>query len=106
MKTVVELTHEQNVNKFDTYVPSEIWHTQKPQCPVHPTLQGEQNVQDKVPPIDSIIELIALSPPNKSPKITPKSLTQMMGCASKGKNPLESMLIIPIPDQHEIQLGG
>jgi hypothetical protein len=44
MKTVVELTHEQNVNKFDTYVPSEIWHTQKPQCPVHPTLQGEQNV--------------------------------------------------------------
>jgi len=32
----------------------------------------------------------------------------MMGCASKGKNPPKSFPIIPIPDQHEIQLerGG
>jgi rhodanese-related sulfurtransferase len=37
---------------------------------------------------------------------TPKSLIQMMGCASKGKNPLESLPIIPILDQHEIQLRG
>jgi hypothetical protein len=29
-----------------------------------------------------------------------------MGCASKGTNPLESLPIIPIPNQHEIQLGG
>jgi hypothetical protein len=29
----------------------------------------------------------------------------MMGCASKGKNPFESLPIIPILDQHEIQLG-
>jgi hypothetical protein len=30
----------------------------------------------------------------------------MMGCASKDKNPLESLLIIPMFDQHEIQIGG
>jgi hypothetical protein len=30
----------------------------------------------------------------------------MMGCASKGKNPLESLPIISVIDQHEIQLGG
>ncbi len=29
-----------------------------------------------------------------------------MGCASKGKNPHESLFIILILDQHEIQLGG
>jgi hypothetical protein len=29
-----------------------------------------------------------------------------MGCASKGKNPPKSLLIIPIPNQHEIQLEG
>jgi hypothetical protein len=30
----------------------------------------------------------------------------MMGCVSKRKNPPESLPIIPILDQHEIQLGG
>jgi len=30
----------------------------------------------------------------------------MMGCASKGKNLLESLPIIPLIDEHEIQLGG
>jgi hypothetical protein len=30
----------------------------------------------------------------------------MMGCASKGKNPFKSLHVIPILDQHEIQLGG
>ncbi len=29
MGTIVEPVHEQNVNKLDTYVPSEKWHTQK-----------------------------------------------------------------------------
>jgi hypothetical protein len=61
-------------------------------------LQGEQNVQDKVSIINSIIELIALSSPSKMPKTTPKSLTQMMGCASKGKNPPKFLLVIPIPN--------
>jgi hypothetical protein len=44
----------------------EYWHTQKQRL-VHPTLQGEQNVHDKVPPTDSVVEPIALSPPNKRP---------------------------------------
>jgi hypothetical protein len=61
-------------------------------------LQGEQNVQDKVPPTNFTVEPIAFSPPNKRPKITTKSLTQMMGCVSKGKNLLESLPIIPIFD--------
>jgi len=30
----------------------------------------------------------------------------MMGCASKGKSPFESLPIILILDQHEIQLRG
>jgi hypothetical protein len=30
----------------------------------------------------------------------------MMGCALKGKNPHQSLPIIPIPDQHEIQPWG
>jgi hypothetical protein len=83
----------------------ENWHTQNGQRLVHLTLQGEQNVQDKVPPTNSIVDLITFSPPSKRPRTTPKSLTQMIGCVSKGKNPFESLLIIPIIDQHEIQLG-
>jgi hypothetical protein len=85
MGIVVETTHEQNVSKLDTYAFGKNWHTQKCQHLVHPTLQGEQNVQDKVPPPNFTIELIALSFPNKMPRITQKSLTQLMGCASKGK---------------------
>jgi hypothetical protein len=106
MATIVKPTYEQNVSKLDTYALSENWHTQKCQCLVHPTLQGEQNVQDKVPPTNFTIEFIALSPPNKRPRTTLKSLIQLMGCASNGRNPLESLLIILIPNQHEIQLGG
>jgi hypothetical protein len=106
MGIVVEPTHEHNVNKLHTYVHGENWHTQKHQHLVRLTLQGEQNVQDKVPPTNSIVDLIALSPPSKRPRTTPKSLIQLMGCALKGKNPLESLPIIPILNQHEIQLGG
>jgi hypothetical protein len=29
MGTIADPTHEQNVGKFDTYAPSENWHTQK-----------------------------------------------------------------------------
>jgi hypothetical protein len=86
MGIVVKPTHEHNVNKLDTYAFGENWHPQKHHHFVHPTLQGEQHVQDKVPLTNSIIELIALSPPNKRPKTTPKSLTQLMGCVSKGKS--------------------
>ncbi len=106
MGIVAERMHEQNVSKIDTYAPSENWHTKKCQCFVHPTLQGEQNVQDKVPPTNSTIELITLSPPSKKPGSTPKSMNQLMGCASKGEYSLESLPIIPIPNQSEIQLGG
>ncbi len=106
MGTIREPMHENNVNKLDTYALGENWHTQNGQHLVHPALQGEQNVQDKVPPIDFIVELISLSPTSKRSRTTPKSLIQMMGCASKGKNLLESLPIIPILDQHEIQLGG
>ncbi len=87
-------------------MPGEIWHTQNGQCLLHPSLQSEQNVQDKVPPTNSIVDFIAFSPPSKRPRTIPKSLTQMMGCASKGENPPKSLPIIPIIDQHEIQLGG
>jgi hypothetical protein len=74
MGTVAKPTHEQNVNILNTYAPCENWHTQKP-CLVHLALQGEQNVQNKVPPMDSTIKLITLSPSSKRPKTTPKSLT-------------------------------
>jgi hypothetical protein len=73
-------------------------------CSPNPT--SEQNVQNKVPPTNCTIEFIALSPPNKRPKTIPKSLTQLMGCVSNNKNPCKSLPIIPIPNQHEIQLGG
>jgi len=68
---IVKPTHEQNVSKLDTCAPGENWHTQKWQCFVHPTLQGEQNVQDKIPPTNFIIELITFFLPNKKPKTTP-----------------------------------
>jgi hypothetical protein len=85
MGTIADPTHEQNVGKFDTYAPSENWHTQKWERLVHPALQDEQNVQDKVSPINFIIKLIAFSSPSKRPKTIPKSLTQMIGCASNFK---------------------
>ncbi len=106
MGTMGELMHEYNVNKLDTYAHGENWHTQNGQRLVHPTLQGEQNVQDKVPPTNFIVNLLALSPPNKKPRTIPKSLIQMMGCASNGKNPLGSLPMHPISDQHIIQLSG
>ncbi len=55
MGIVAKPTHEQNVNKLNTYAPHESWDTQKRHL-IHPALQGEQNVQDKVPPIDSTIK--------------------------------------------------
>ncbi len=80
MGIIVEPMHEQNVNELNTYAPSENWYTQNRQCFVCLALQGEQNVQEKVVPTNYIVEFIALSPPSKRPKTTPKSLTQMMGC--------------------------
>jgi hypothetical protein len=38
VRTIKELTHEHNVNKLDTYAPTKIWHTQKQQHLIHPTL--------------------------------------------------------------------
>ncbi len=35
MGTIVEPTHEQNVNKLDTYALGENWHTQNRQCLIH-----------------------------------------------------------------------
>jgi hypothetical protein len=49
MGTIVKPMHEYNANKLDTYALGENWHTQNGQCLVHLALQGEQNVQDKVP---------------------------------------------------------
>ncbi len=51
----------------------ENWHTQKQRL-VHPTLQGEQNVHDKVPRTCSTVEPIALSPLSKRPRTITKSL--------------------------------
>jgi hypothetical protein len=96
MGTIVEPMHEYNISKFDTYVPSENWHTPKQRL-VHLTLQGEQNVHEKVPPTYFTIEPIALSPPNKRPMTITKSLIQMMVCVSKGKNLHESLPLIQIP---------
>ncbi len=67
--TIREPMHEQNVNKLDTYVPGENWYTQNGHHFVHLTLQGEQNVEDKVPPTNFTIDLIALSPPIRSPRL-------------------------------------
>jgi hypothetical protein len=50
----------------------------------------------RFPPIDSTVEVIALSPCSMRPKTIPKSLTQLMGCVSKGKNLLKSLPIISL----------
>jgi hypothetical protein len=71
MGTIVEPMHEHNVSKLDTYAHGENWHTQKHQHLVHLALQGEQNVQDKVPPTYYTIEIIAFSLPGKRPRTIP-----------------------------------